>query len=154
METNDSKKFGRPTIYTRELGMEICRRISEGESVRSIVKDEQMPSQAVVYFWLLDEDKKDFLAHYERARASQGEILFEKLDELASLAVEDIVGDDKSDNARVSARKLQVDTLKWRLSKMLPKKYGEKLDVTSDHKPIPLLYAIRDNDSHAEDQEA
>lgn len=138
-------KGGRPTTYTEDIAKEICKRISEGESVRSITRDENMPSQATIYNWLLDEDKKEFLEQYERARDTQANIFFEELDELAKQAVEDIVGDDKSDNARVSARKLQIDTLKWRLSKMLPKKYGDKLDVTSGNKPIPLLNVLQDN---------
>lgn len=106
-----------------------------------------MPSQATIYFWLLDEDKKDFLEKYERARSSQAEILFEELDEYAQSAVDDVVGDDKSDNARVSARKLQVDTLKWRLSKMLPKKYGDKLDLTTGGEKLPTpIYGGKSTD--------
>jgi hypothetical protein len=31
----------------------------------------------------------------------------------------------------VNRSKLRVDSRKWLLSKMMPKKYGEKLDVTS-----------------------
>lgn len=141
---------GRPSIYTEELGKEICRRISLGESLRSIEKSDDMPAATTVYYWLLDEDKSDFLKHYERARETQAQHFFEELDELAERAVNDIQGDDRSDNARVSARKLQIDTLKWRLSKMIPKKYGDKVDVTSGNKPLPLLYVLH-NEGNKED---
>jgi hypothetical protein len=33
--------------------------------------------------------------------------------------------------------RLRVDTRKWYLSKVLPKKFGEKLDLTSDGKALP-----------------
>jgi uncharacterized protein (DUF2147 family) len=36
----------------------------------------------------------------------------------------------------VNRSKLRVDTRKWYLSKVLPKKFGEKFDVTSDGKAI------------------
>ena len=130
------KNNGRPTIFSIKLGDKICQRLSEGETLRKICKDKKMPSQSTVYYWLLDEDKKKFLELYIRARESQGEVFFDLIDELSAQSVKDIRGDDKSDSARVNARKLQVDTLKWRLARMSPHKYGEKLDVVSDGKPL------------------
>ena len=40
--------------------------------------------------------------------------------------------DGKKDWAAVQKHKLQVDTRKWLLSKLAPKKYGEKLEVSGD----------------------
>lgn len=34
-------------------------------------------------------------------------------------------------------RRLQIDTRKWLMAKMKPKKYGDKYDVTSDGKALP-----------------
>ena len=135
-------KVGRPTKYNIKIGKEICKRISNGESVRSIVKSEEMPSAVTIYSWLLDENKKEFLNQYEIARNHQAELMFEELLEIADESKDIIVGDDKSDGARVQANRLRVDTRKWYLSKVLPKKFGDKMDVTSDGKPIPLLYAL------------
>ena len=39
-------------------------------------------------------------------------------------------------------RKLQIDTRKWMLSKMLPKIYGDKLELTGD-KENPLQTVTR-----------
>ena len=36
----------------------------------------------------------------------------------------------------MQAVKLKADNLKWSMSKMKPKKYGDKVDVTSDGKAI------------------
>ena len=38
----------------------------------------------------------------------------------------------------ISRSRLRVDTRKWYLSKVLPKKFGEKMDVTTDGKPISI----------------
>jgi hypothetical protein len=65
--------LGRPTTYSAELASKICSRISEGESVRTIVQDDDMPSSSTIFRWLLDEDKKDFWEQYEKARNIQAE---------------------------------------------------------------------------------
>jgi hypothetical protein len=144
--------LGRPTIYTKELGTEICRRIAEGESLRKICREDGMPVVSTVMLWVLDTDKPDFSEQYTRACNARAEILFEDVLEFADTSVEDIVGDDKSDGARVQARKLQTDARKWYLSKVLPKKYGDKLDVTSGDRPISILNVLS-NDGDKKDTE-
>lgn len=111
---------GRPTDYSPELATEICSRISIGESVRTIVKDNKMPSSSTIFRWLLDEDKKEFWEQYEKARNIQAELMFEEL--------LDIADDQEAD---VMRSRLKVDTRKWYLSKVLPKKFGDKIDMTS-----------------------
>ena len=36
--------------------------------------------------------------------------------------------------------RLRVDTLKWKLARMQPKKFGDKMDVTSDGQKIGLNF--------------
>lgn len=128
--------------YSSAIAKKICSRLKKGESLRNICKDAGMPSTNAVYNWLLDhrEENKvemdDFRKMYEDAREIGAEIEFEELGEYALKAQEDIVGNDKSDNARVQAIKLYIDTKKWILSKKFPKKYGDKVDVTSGGKEI------------------
>ena len=119
------KRTGRPTSYNDELGRLICSRIAAGESLRKICKDNGMPNPSTVFFWLLDDDKKNFVEQYERARNVQAENLFDKLLEIAD-----------ENNKNVMRARLRIDTRKWYLSKVLPKKFGEKLDVTSDGEKI------------------
>lgn len=136
--------LGRPTIFTQELADTICERISDGESLITICKDDGMPKSSTVYNWLLDETKKDFLEQYARARNKQAEHLFEEILKISDDGSNDYVEtEDDEGNARtvfnhehVQRSRLRVDTRKWYLSKVLPKKYGEKLDVTSDGKAI------------------
>lgn len=33
-------------------------------------------------------------------------------------------------------RRLKIDARKWVVARMLPKKYGDKIDITTDNKPI------------------
>jgi hypothetical protein len=55
-----------------------------------------------------------------------------------------MTGDGKKDWQAIQKHKLQVDTRKWLLSKLAPKKYGEKLEVSGDEKS-PLSMGITVN---------
>jgi len=132
---NMENKIGRPTIFTKELGDLICSKIAEGESLRSICREEEMPNKATVFNWL--RTNKEFLDQYELSMEERtiamGEETIEISDDSLILAQ---ASDPKSAGAIVQAQKLRVDTRKWLMSKMKPKKYGDKLDVMSDGKAI------------------
>jgi hypothetical protein len=138
---------GRPSIYSKELADKICERIAKGESVRNICKDTEMPDAGTIFNWLLDSTKIEFLKQYTRARDIQSELMFEEIIEIADEAEDAIVGDDKSDSARVQARKLRIDARHWHLSKLRPKKYGDKLDLTSggEKMPQPIINVLPNN---------
>jgi terminase small subunit-like protein len=57
-------------LYTPQLADEICRRISEGESVRSICRDPGMPSEGTVRAWSR-EDRDGFAVRFRIARDLQ-----------------------------------------------------------------------------------
>jgi hypothetical protein len=109
--------MSRPTIYSDELADDICDRILEGESLRSIGNDPKMPSLRTLAYW--KRDKKEFLHKYTYARQTQAEIEFDDIKGLASTATPETL----------ACIKLLVDTHKWNLSKVLPKVCGDKLDL-------------------------
>ena len=77
---------------------------------------------------------------YTRAR----ETLVERMaQELADIADEPppLGPDGKVDNGWVQKHRLQVDTRKWLLSKLAPRKYGERLEVAGDAS-APLQAAV------------
>ena len=55
-------------------------------------------------------------------------------DETMEIADMEIVptGDGKLDSAMVQKQRLQIDTRKWLLSKLAPKRYGDKLELSGD----------------------
>lgn len=129
---------GRPSIFTQELADRICLRIAKGESLKVICQDEDMPNASTVHAWVLD-DKEGFSKKYARARDIQAEVMFDEILEISDYSRDDIVGgEDRSDNARVQAHKLRVDSRKWYLSKVLPKKFGDKIDMTTNGKDLPI----------------
>jgi hypothetical protein len=136
-------KIGRPSDYTQELADKICAQLAEGISLRTVCSDEDMPSKTTIFSWL--RTNKEFLDQYARAKEEATDALAEEIIDIADDGTNDWMtittrgGFEKQvvDNEVVQRSKLRVDTRKWIMSKMKPKKYGEKLDVTSDGKPLP-----------------
>lgn len=121
---NYTKKTGRPSKYTEELGAIICERISMGESLRKIQKDEDMPCAASIFLWL--RKHSDFLEHYTRAKEEQSDLLVEEILTIAD-EPQPMTADGRIDNGAVQQARLRVDARKWVASKLKPKAYGDKV---------------------------
>lgn len=143
--TKAKNKGGRPTKYTKALGKSICSRIAMGETVRSIARDETMPASSSIYLWLLDENKKEFSENYNQARIAQADQFFDEIIEIADNGDYDETEREMADGSSYSVpnteymqrSRLRVDTRKWYLSKVMPKKYGDTLDLTSQGEKLP-----------------
>ena len=139
------KKMGRPSIYSQDLADEICVRLSSGESLRSICRDDHMPAQSQVYVWL--NAKKDFAEQYARAREEQADT---HADEIIAIADEDPelnpirdkdgnIIDLKIDSGYVAYQKQRIEARKWTAAKLRPKKYGERVThAGDDESPLVL----------------
>lgn len=131
-------KVGRPTNFNEKIAEKLCNRIAEGESIRSICKDNDMPALSTVMKW--KHDFPEFMEQYDEAKQSQVEHLFNELLEIAD------TGED------VARDRLRVDTRKWFLSKVAPKIYGDKMDLTTDGKELPTPI-IQINDVQSDDSD-
>ncbi len=135
-------KNGRPSIYTQELADKICAELSEGKSLRTVTKGEGMPVAKTIFNWF--RTKPEFLQQYARAKEESSDALIEEMLDIADDGSNDfmtVVKGDKiyeMENKEVTNRsRLRVDTRKWIASKLKPKKYGDKLDMTTNGKDFP-----------------
>jgi hypothetical protein len=140
-DTKVSNPVGRPSTYSQELADKICHRIAEGASIRTVCAPDDMPAISTFFKWIREHE--EFSKQYARATEERTEAMSEELLDIADDGSNDlmtVVKGDKSyelENKEVTNRsRLRVDTRKWLMSKMKPKKYGDKLDVTSDGKAI------------------
>lgn len=127
---------GRPSSYTDAIADAICDQLKDGGTLNEVCKQPGMPSEATVRTWALD-DVNGFSSKYTRAR----ELGYLKLaDEILEIANTPVIGiktvskpngTETTEADMIEHRRLQVDTRKWMLSKMLPKLYGDKIAV--DH---------------------
>lgn len=138
------KKMGRPTDYSPELRDEICKRISSGNSVHRVSRQDDMPDRSTIYRWL--REKPDFKDQYERALKEREDYHFDEMLDIADLVEED--------NIKIQKAKLMIDTRKWVLSRMNPKKYGDKAgeyEDSSDAKPESIAVNIQVQDARKKD---
>lgn len=84
-----------------------------------------------------DEELRD---KYAQARENLIERMANELLEISD-ADPEITGDGKKDWAAIQKHKLQVDTRKWLLSKLAPRKYGDRIEVAGDA-DSPLVHRI------------
>ncbi len=121
-EAEAKKKPGPASIKSPELMEEICQRIAEGRSVKSICNDDDMPSFGFVWRWI----SEDAVFEHRYARAIQQRAL-NHADEIAQLSQQVISGQVPPDAARVA-----IDAMKWTASRLLPKVYGDKQIVEAN----------------------
>ncbi len=106
---------------SEELYDSICLRISEGQSLRAICLDEDMPSRSTVLRWL--EQDQSFNAKCARARLEQADWL---LDDMADIENRTLDGTYEPNVAKVV-----LSSKQWRAAKLAPKKYGDKTTIES-----------------------
>src|SRR5437899_3013448 len=111
---------GRWSTYTPELGEEICSRIANGESLKAIGADPEMPCAATVLNWA--KRYPEFGDDYAQARAFMADVLF---DEAREVALATRPGD-------VWVGRLQFDVIRWMTARMAPKKYCEKVMLEAE----------------------
>lgn len=143
-------KRGRPTKFNPTLAKRILFLISTGNSLLSIEKMDGMPARTTVLDWYYSQKYPNFNKLYDEAREKRAEFIFEEAKEISDDIENKIVGDDKSDGARVQAQKIRIETRKWFTSVLAPRKFAEssRIDVTSGGKkikearPVTINYTV------------
>ena len=133
-----TSRAGRPSAYSDTTADEICERLTDGESLRQICRDEHMPDKATIFRWLNDERFRGFRDRYAHAREAQADALFDELVEIA-----DDTG-ELDDNVKVQRARLQIDTRKWVASRLAPKKSSETNKIEHEVSRVTFTQAQRD----------
>lgn len=129
----DNPTIGRPSSYTPEIAARICDRLIEGLSVREVCKADDMPAPSTVFLWLTKHP--EFSEQYARALEARTDAMADDLLVIADDGTNDWVknqdGGESYNGDHVQRSKLRVDARKWLMSKMAPKKYGDRQAI--DH---------------------
>ena len=143
--------MGRPSLYSDQLAEKICEMLASGLSLRAICQEPQFPTEAAVRLWVI-EDRSGFSSRYVRARNIGLDCLADRIIELAETAV---IGEKRVQKADggieittgdcVDRSRLAVDAAKWYLSKVAPKRYGERLELAGDQKAPLTIKIVRED---------
>lgn len=152
------RRRGRPTKFTKKMGDLICSEIADGKSLRTVCSKDNMPDKSTVFRWLRLPSFNAFRDQYARACEARADAFAEDMLYIASTpevgqivtvknAPDGLETTTKTEDM-LGHRRLLVDTLKWNMARMKPKKYGDKIDITSDGDKIePVrLFPMRPGD--------
>lgn len=144
-----TKKNGRPTLCVPQITDEICTRLAQGESLRSICSDAHMPEKATVLHWVvqnrtIEGTERSFFDQYHTSREAAG---YSHADEAL-----DLRNEVRSGSLEPNAAKVILDALKWGAERMAPKKHSQRQEVnhTSDDRsmsPTRIEIVAPDGDS-------
>ena len=112
-----------------EVCDEICALIAGGLSLRAVCRMDTMPSVTAFMKWL-DKDS-ELVEQYAHATRQRADHIFEECLEIADNATQDINELGMVNQENIQRARLKIDTRKWMLGKMTPKKYGDKIEVDS-----------------------
>jgi len=143
------KKTGRPSKYTPELAAEICERLSDGEPLRQICRDDHMPAWTAIYAWAAQD--KALSERIAQAREQGYDAIAE---DLLAIADTPLMGEEETSSSNgltitrkdmLGHRKLQIETRLKLLAKWNPKKYGDRQILAGDAEN-PLVVQDANND--------
>lgn len=117
-----------PSEYSEELSDRICDLISSSnKGLATICEENSFPSPTTIFRWI--DKYPEFRDKYMRAREAQADYL---ADEMLTIADDNAADDTPFTGANhIQRAKLQIETRKWIASKLKPKKYGDKIDLTT-----------------------
>ena len=118
---------------------DICERIIEGKSLRTALKEHDSIHASEFFVWIREDEAKS--KQYARATSCRAYLIFEDMFDIADDGTNDWM-EKKNEKGEVigwvvngehiQRSKVRIETRRWALSKMMPKKYGDKPDTKDD----------------------
>lgn len=135
-----------PEPVPKDKAEDIIEWISHGKTLRDYCRIEGNPAWRTVYLWL--EKDEDFAARFARAREMGHDMIAEECLEIIDTEAEFAEsfsqnGSSKHrDSAHVTWLRNRAEQRLKLLAKWNPKKYGDKIDVTSKGEKTGLMINI------------
>lgn len=129
-------------IEKQKIFDDIINLISGGLSLRKSIEELKTISRETFFEWIAKD--KQLSDQYARATEVRADAIFEEMFDIADDGTNDWIERQNKqgesyyelNGEHVQRSKLRIDARKWALSKMQPKKYGDKLDITTDGEKI------------------
>lgn len=110
-------------------------------------------------FELWVENDEKLSSRYARAKVLRADHLFDEIISISDTPAERMIqlgtdgagGSERIDPAYVTWQKNRIDARKWALSKMLPKKYGDRVEMEHSGEVKGPLVQVYLPDNHRED---
>jgi hypothetical protein len=123
--------------YNHDIAMELCKAIATTELGTKIIckemrkENKDWPAYQTVYIWL--RDNEEFRKQYELAKRWQVQVIVDEIIDIADDNTRDFVYNEKgeimADKDHINRARLRIDSRKWVAAKLVPKLYGDKLQL-------------------------
>lgn len=132
----------RASEYTEEIFDEICERMANGKGLREICQDPEMPNRSTFLRWVENDTGRQ--RKYQHAREALMDWYAEDIVTIAwdtsHDTIHDAKGNPKCNHEWVNRSRLKVDTLKFLMAKLHPKKYGDKLPEAEGERDLKISW--------------
>lgn len=116
--------------FSRATADRLLAEIEDGASLRAACEAVALPRRTI-RSWI--ERRPAFAAAFRAASALRLETVADEIIDLAAQAQAIAAGaEDKKANAMVNALRVEIDSKKWLLSKLMPERFGDRLTMNSD----------------------
>lgn len=143
-----SATLGRPSIYSEALAERICDLVAtQSKGIRRICdENDDLPDPDTIYRWL--RSRPTFYELYTRAKEAQLQRVEDEMIEIADDGSNDWMETKHGkmlDKEAVQRSHIRIETRKWLMSKLMPKKYGDRqqLEVSGSLDLASRLAAAR-----------
>lgn len=127
--SSSANPIGRPTSYRQHIADEICARLSVGEPLAQICRDEHMPAVRTVSGWKAEHE--EFKAAFARAREEGYDFIAADCLKIADDGANDTYVDEegrkRTEQDVIARSKLRIETRLKLLAKWDPSRYGDKV---------------------------
>lgn len=137
------RSVGRPFDWPEDSPVwgEVVMRISAGKSLSTVLREPGMPPWTT--FNRMLRNNEELRVAYDKAVQDRADRLADEIIELADADPPDGL-EGPSLNAWVQQKRLQVDARKWVASKLKPRTYGDRIDVSVVDQRISVIDAINE----------
>lgn len=138
--------------FSPDVGIDVCKHIAAGKSLRTIAKIDGMPCASTIMLWASkgskgDEEYAAFAEQYTRAMEARVELMAEEILDISDDGLNDYTkktkGEEVVNSDHIQRSRLRVDSRKWLMAKMMPKKYGDKAELTHQNPDgTPMAFSV------------
>ncbi|MCC8954100.1 hypothetical protein H8B02_11700 [Bradyrhizobium sp. Pear77] len=121
--------MGRPSTFTGEIFEAICERLADGQTLKQICRDPEMPDRYTVLRWIKNDDGRRRL--YDQARRDGTDSLADDLIDIAWDTSNDSVVNERGtvvcNHEWIARSRVKTENIRFLIMKLNPRRYGDKL---------------------------
>ena len=130
VDVRAANSVGRPSEFTSEIEDLLLTHISNGGTLTAFCKAHKIGAPTIRRW---KRNNEEFRFRYAQAQLDQWEVWGDQIISVSDDGSEDVVFNDEgkaiTNWENVQRSRLRVDSRKWLLSKLLPRQYGDKVEV-------------------------